>query len=114
MYRSERRNPLVRSTAGGRLLSAMQLPAFTVMPPPGYGVITTTGRRTGKQRRKCIRIVRRGDRAYIVAIPGSRTAWLSNIRANPHVRLRTTGATLVGVAREPADDSERTAAIAAF
>jgi deazaflavin-dependent oxidoreductase (nitroreductase family) len=92
-------NPLINSSAGGRALSAMQLPFFLLLPPPGYGVLTTRGRRTGKARRKCVRAIRRGDRAYMVAIKGP-TAWLHNIRANPEVRLRTRGGTYPGTARE--------------
>jgi len=38
---SERR--FVRCVAGDRALSAPQLPWFTVLPPRGFGVITTTG-----------------------------------------------------------------------
>lgn len=43
-YRPERRRNLVVQThLGGRILSASQLPWFTALPPSGYGVITTTG-----------------------------------------------------------------------
>ena len=83
-YVAERqRNPFVRSARGGRLLSALQLPWFTLLPPAGYGVLTTIGRRTGRQRRKCVRAIRRGDVAFVVAIRP--TAWLKNLRANPEV-----------------------------
>ena len=106
-------NPLVRSPAGGRVLSALQLPWFMVLPPRGFGVITMTGRRTGKTRRKCIRAIRGGDRAYLVSI-GARNAWLRNVRANPSVRLRIRGGTFPGVARELRDSAERQEARAAF
>jgi hypothetical protein len=56
------RNPLVSSPIGGRLLSAVQLPWFMIFPPLGFGVLTTTGRKTGKTRRKCIRAIRREDK----------------------------------------------------
>jgi hypothetical protein len=59
---------LLRSARGGQVLSALMLPAVLISPPGGYGVITTTGRKTGKQRRKCIRVIRRGDRAYLVQL----------------------------------------------
>jgi deazaflavin-dependent oxidoreductase (nitroreductase family) len=114
-YRAERRfNPFVRSLQGGRILSALELPFFTILPPAGFGVITTTGRRTGKLRRKCIRAIRRGDRAYIVAIGGAEAAWLKNVRANPSVRLRIRGGTFWGVARELGDQAERRAAMEAY
>jgi deazaflavin-dependent oxidoreductase (nitroreductase family) len=100
-YVPERKgNPFVRSAAGGRLLSASQLPWFTTLPPRGFGVLTTIGRRTGKTRRKCVRAIRRGDKAFVVSIGGARAAWLKNIRANPPVRLRIRGGTFAGVARE--------------
>jgi deazaflavin-dependent oxidoreductase (nitroreductase family) len=106
---------LIRSAKDGRILSALMLPLFAVRPPSGYGVITTTGRKTGKTRRKCIRVTRRGNRAYIVQLrppklamtrPSSAAAWLWNIRANPNVRLRIRGGTFAGVARELQEPSE--------
>ena len=113
MYRAERkRNPFVQSAKGGRVLSATQLPWFTVLPPKGFGVLTTTGRKTGKTRRKCVRAIRRGDRVYITAIRP--TAWLKNIRANPAVRLRIRGGRFDGVARELGESPERADAQAAY
>ena len=90
------------------------LPAFSVVPPTGFGVLTTTGRRTGKTRRKCIRAIRTGNRAYIVSIPGAHAAWLRNIRANPHVRLRIRGGTFPAVARELVETTETPEAMAAY
>jgi deazaflavin-dependent oxidoreductase (nitroreductase family) len=106
---------LIRSAKDGRLLSALMLPFFAVRTPSGYGVITTTGRKTGKLRRKCIRVSRRGDRAYIVMLrppelamrrPSAVAAWVLNIRANPSVRLRMRGGTFAGVARELKEPAE--------
>jgi deazaflavin-dependent oxidoreductase (nitroreductase family) len=105
-------NPFLRSATGGRLLSALMLPWFTVLPPSGFGVLTTTGRRTGRTRRKCIRAIRRGDRAYLVSIRPS--AWLHNIRANPDVRLRVRGGVFDGMARELRDAAEAPVAAAAY
>jgi hypothetical protein len=51
---------LIRSARDGRVLSALMLPFFLARPPSGFGVITTTGRKTGKAQRKCIRVTRRG------------------------------------------------------
>lgn len=114
-YVAERRhNPLVRSPAGGRVLSALQLPWFALLPPAGYGVITTTGRRTGKRRRKCVRAIRRGDRVFLVSIPGPAAAWLKNIEADPNVRLRIPGGSFPGRARRLRDDAEREEAREAF
>jgi deazaflavin-dependent oxidoreductase (nitroreductase family) len=86
-------NPFVRSAGGGRVLSALMLPDFTLAPPRGFGVLTTTGRRTGKPRRKCIRAIRSGKNNAVAG-------WLWNIRANPSVTLRIRGGTFKGVARE--------------
>jgi deazaflavin-dependent oxidoreductase (nitroreductase family) len=110
----ETKNPFTSSATGGRVLSALQLPLFAVRPPRGYGILTTTGRKTGKTRRRCIRAVRRGDRAYIVAIKGARTAWLRNAQANPRIRLRVRGATLDGIARDPRGESESREAMEAY
>jgi deazaflavin-dependent oxidoreductase (nitroreductase family) len=115
VYDSERKhNPLVNTALGGRTLSATQLPFFLLHPPSGYGVLTTTGRRSGEQRRRCIRAIRRDQTAYLVAIKGDQTGWLKNIRANPEVRLRIRGGTFAGVARELVDGAERQEAMEAY
>jgi deazaflavin-dependent oxidoreductase (nitroreductase family) len=107
-----KRNPFVHSKGGGRILSASMLPAFMALPPRGWGVLETTGRRTGKTRRKCVRAVRSGNQVYIVSIrpsnadPAITTAWVLNMRANPQVRLRIPGGTFAGVARELAEAEE--------
>ena len=95
------------------MLSASQLPLFLVRPPAGYGVLTTTGRKTGKRRRRCVRAVRRGGRAYIVAIKGGRTGWLKNALAHPEVGLRIRGGRFTGLAREVRED-ERAEARATY
>lgn len=100
-------NPFVSSTKGGRVLSAMMLPLLLLSPSDTFGVITTTGRRTGKTRRKCVRAVRHGNRVYLVSIPGEHAAWLKNIRANASVELRLRGGTFHGLARDPRDAEER-------
>jgi len=107
------RNPFVKSSTGGRILSALQLPVFAVRPPAGYGILTTTGRKSGKTRRRCVRAVRRGDKVYFVAIKGTRTGWLRNVQANPNVRLRIRGGTYAGTPRE-LHDAEKRAAMDAY
>lgn len=105
---TRKRNPFLRSGTGGRVLSALTLPRFMLHTPIGYGVLTTTGRRTGKTRRRCVHAVRHGNRAYIVmirptpaaiALPWT-AAWMWNIRANPNVRLRLRGGSFAAHARE--------------
>ena len=114
-YVAERRgNPLVQTPRGGRILSTAMLPWFAAMPPKGCGVLTTTGRRTGKPRRRCVRAIRRGDKVYVVAIGGEFSSWLKNLRANPNVQLRIRGGTYHGVARALADPGERGEAKTAY
>jgi deazaflavin-dependent oxidoreductase (nitroreductase family) len=116
-YPRERRfNPFIReerikvlglSIHGGQLLSALELPWFTLVPPRGYGVLTTTGRKTGKQRRKCVRVIRRANEAYVVSIGGEQgVGWLRNIQTNPAVTIRMRGGTFVGRARVLSDAAE--------
>jgi deazaflavin-dependent oxidoreductase (nitroreductase family) len=115
-------NPFTSSQTGGRILSAVMLPVFAVRSPAGFGLLTTTGRRTGKTRRKCVHVVRRADKAYIVMIrPHERAvegnwvaAWVHNLRANPNVRLRMGLETLTGVARELSDPAEIAEAIEVY
>jgi len=115
-------NPFTRSSQGGRTLSALMLPFFLLRPPAGFGVLTTTGRKTGKTRRKCMHVVRRGNKAYIVMLrprPSaiknrSISAWVLNIRAHPEVRLRIRGGTFAGVARELHDPAEMKTAEEAY
>jgi deazaflavin-dependent oxidoreductase (nitroreductase family) len=108
------RNLFLRSARGGRALSALQLPFFTLRPPSGFAVLTTTGRKTGKTRRKCVRAIRRGNKAYLVSIGGARSAWLKNLQANPTVRLRIPGGTFSGVARELHEPAEVREAMEAY
>jgi deazaflavin-dependent oxidoreductase (nitroreductase family) len=101
-----RKNPLTTTDTGGRILSASQLPWFTILPPHGFGVLTTVGRKTGKRRRKCVRAIREGDRAYLVSLKGSRGAWFRNLEVEPEVRLRIRGGFFRGRAREITDPEE--------
>jgi deazaflavin-dependent oxidoreductase (nitroreductase family) len=84
----------------GRILSASQLPYFQLRPPHDYGILTTTGHKTGRRRSRCVRVVRRGERAYLVAIGGASTHWAKNIVANPQVKLRLRNGRIGGKARE--------------
>ena len=114
---------LIRSARHGRMLSAVMLPGILAWPGSGYGVITTTGRKTGKARRKCIRVARRGNKVYIVQLrppelamvrPSTVSAWVWNIRSNPNVTLRIRGGTFAGRVRELTDQAELAEARAAF
>jgi deazaflavin-dependent oxidoreductase (nitroreductase family) len=106
---------LLRSPRDGRLLSAVMLPFLEIWAPEGYGVLATTGRKSGAQRRKCVRAIRRGDKAFIVQLrppalaierPTAVSGWVWNIRANPDVSLRLGRRTYAGAAREIEDPGE--------
>jgi deazaflavin-dependent oxidoreductase (nitroreductase family) len=114
---------LLRSGRDGRILSGLMLPLLRWAPPTGYGVLTTTGRNTGKPRRRCVRVIRCGDRAYLVALrppylaverPNATPDWVWDIRANFRVRLRIRGQTFDGIAREVTEDHELSHARAAI
>lgn len=112
-YVAERkRNVLVNTPVGGRVLSALMLPWFMAWPPKAFGVLTTTGRKTGKRRRKCVRVIRKGATVYLVSIRP--TGWLQNLLANPRVLLRTRGGRGESVARVVGDGVERQQAIVAY
>lgn len=106
---------LLRSARDGRVLSAMMLPFFAFSTPPGHGVLTTTGRKSGKPRRKLIRAIRRGNKVYVVMLrppalaikrPEAVSSWVWNIRTDPNVLLRLGRRTFAGVAREIDDPME--------
>jgi deazaflavin-dependent oxidoreductase (nitroreductase family) len=106
---------LLRSDKDGRILSALMLPLLWPHAPRGFAILTTTGRKSGKRRRKCVRAIRRGNSVYIVALrppelaierPTAVSAWIWNIRANPSVRLHLGLRTYAGNAREIDDPLE--------
>ena len=114
---------IIRSATGGRVLSAMMLPFMLAVPPAGFGVLTTTGRKSGKTRRKCLRAIRRGDRVYLNMLrppmvaaenPDIVTAWVLNLRADPRVQLRIRGGTFEGIASELTEPSDLREAREAF
>ena len=119
-----RHNPFTRwPQRGGKALSALQLPFFLLHAPTGFGVLTTTGRRTGKRRRKCVRVIVDDSVAYLVMLgpvllraPKDQaiTHWLRNIRANPVVQLRVSAGTRTGTARELSEPAELAAARRAY
>jgi deazaflavin-dependent oxidoreductase (nitroreductase family) len=106
---------LITSARHGQILSALMLPDYQLGTPSGHAVLTTTGRKTGKARRKVIRAIRQNDHVYMVQLrlpkpatqtPLMLTAWVLNIRANPHVRLRLGRRTYAAVMREIDDPAE--------
>lgn len=107
-------NPLTTSHRGGRVLNACQIPLFLVLPPRGVAVLTTTGRKTGKKRRNCVRAVARGNKVFLVSLRGRHGHWYRNLIAEPHVELRIKGGHFRGSAREIFDPAEYEEARAAY
>jgi deazaflavin-dependent oxidoreductase (nitroreductase family) len=58
------------------------------LPLPGYALLETTGRRTGKARRTPVGDGRVGEHFWLVAEHGMRAGYVLNIARNPRVRLK--------------------------
>ena len=56
--------------------------------PPGYALLETIGRTSGKARRTPIGDGRVGDRLWLVAEHGMKAGYVRNIAKNPHVRVK--------------------------
>ncbi len=56
--------------------------------PPGYTLLETIGRRSGKPRRTPVGNGRVGNEFWIVAEHGSKAGYVRNIESNPRVRLK--------------------------
>jgi deazaflavin-dependent oxidoreductase (nitroreductase family) len=56
--------------------------------PPGYALLETIGRKTGKARRTPVGNARVGDRLWIVAEHGMKAGYVRNIKENPQVRVK--------------------------
>jgi deazaflavin-dependent oxidoreductase (nitroreductase family) len=107
---------LITSPKHGQILSGLMRPGYTLgSVPSGHAVLTTTGRKTGKPRRKVIRAILQGDRVYIVQLrppvaavdtPLAVSAWVLNIRADPHVQLKLGRRTYAATMREIKDSAE--------
>ena len=56
--------------------------------PPGYALLETIGRTTGKARRTPVGDARVGNQFWIVAEHGMKAGYVRNIAHNPRVRLK--------------------------
>jgi deazaflavin-dependent oxidoreductase (nitroreductase family) len=56
--------------------------------PPGYAMIETVGRKTGKARRTPVGHGRVGRQFWIVAEHGGKAAYVRNLERNPRVRVK--------------------------
>lgn len=80
---------------------------------PGYALIETTGRRSGRRRRNVVGVHRADDGWWIVAEQGRHAGYVANLQATPQVRLRLRGRWHDATARVVADDDPR-ARLASF
>jgi deazaflavin-dependent oxidoreductase (nitroreductase family) len=58
------------------------------LPLPGYALLETKGRKTGKPRRTPVGDGRIGDQFWLVAEHGMTAGYVRNIERDPHVRLK--------------------------
>ena len=56
--------------------------------PPGYALLETVGRKTGKPRRTPVGNGRVGQQFWLVAEHGSKAGYVRNIAKNPRVRVK--------------------------
>lgn len=54
----------------------------------GYGLLETTGRRTGKRRRNVVGMHVEGDTGWVIAEQGRHAGYVQNLHADPQVRVR--------------------------
>lgn len=55
---------------------------------PGYALLETIGRKTGKPRRTPVGDGRLGSRFWLIAEHGMKAGYVRNIASNPRVRLK--------------------------
>jgi deazaflavin-dependent oxidoreductase (nitroreductase family) len=58
------------------------------LPLPGYALLETKGRKTGKPRRTPVGDGRIGNEFWLVAEHGMKAGYVRNIERDPHVRLK--------------------------
>jgi deazaflavin-dependent oxidoreductase (nitroreductase family) len=58
------------------------------LPLPGYALLETKGRNTGKPRRTPVGDGRIGSQFWLVAEHGMKAGYVRNIERDPHVRLK--------------------------
>ncbi|HEX2042117.1 MAG TPA: nitroreductase/quinone reductase family protein [Acidimicrobiales bacterium] len=83
----ERRRRRVRRLQRYALNPAVKLAAWAGVLP-GYVVIETKGRRTGKRRRNVVGMHLEGSTGWVVAEHGRHAGYVRNLDADPDVRIR--------------------------
>src|SRR5438270_6895947 len=74
---------------------------------PGWALVETTGRRTGRPRRTPVGARLQRRTVWVVAGDGRLSQWVKNVEADPRVRVKTHGRWRSGVARVLDDDNPR-------
>jgi deazaflavin-dependent oxidoreductase (nitroreductase family) len=74
---------------------------------PGYALLETTGRVTGRPRRTPVGDGLAGDTFWLVAEHGRKADYVRNIAADPRVRLKIRGRWRLGTADLLPDDNPR-------
>ncbi|MGB2693965.1 MAG: nitroreductase/quinone reductase family protein [Dehalococcoidia bacterium] len=103
-------NPFAFTRGYARLSNIFAAPLFAWLPVPrGYILLTTRGRKSGRERRRPVRAVRSNSTYYAVAILGERSDWLRNVRRDPGVEIKAGSRRESARARALADPAEREA-----
>ena len=71
---------------------------------PGWVLLETKGRKTGRRRRTTVGGTRDGDSFWVVSEQGRHADYVRNIEADPRVRVRIRGRWLDGTAHVVPDD----------
>jgi deazaflavin-dependent oxidoreductase (nitroreductase family) len=80
---------------------------------PGFVLVETTGRRSGKRRRTVVGMRTEGDTGWVVAEHGRHAGYVRNLEADPDVRVRVHRRWRAARARIRDDDDPR-ARLASF
>jgi deazaflavin-dependent oxidoreductase (nitroreductase family) len=75
--------------------------------PPGYVLLETTGRKSGKTRVTPVGNGLVGNTQWIVTEHGRQAGYVRNLMANPHVRVRLRSGWRTGTAQVLDDDDPR-------
>jgi deazaflavin-dependent oxidoreductase (nitroreductase family) len=85
----------------------VKLGSLVGVRPPDVVLLETTGRKSGKPRRTPVGARREGDSLWLVAEHGRNAAYVRNIQASPHVRVKMRGGWRTGSAHPMPNDDVR-------
>lgn len=98
-----RANTGIYKATGGRIGGKWRVGSRRFGAVPPIGILTTTGRKTGKPRESPLLFLREGTRVVLVASQGGRAdnpMWYFNLKADPDVSFRIRGEVLQLRARD--------------